>query len=130
MAGRQELEVGEWRAATRYDGCSPAAPQVRWLWEAVSAMAQLQRRAFLAFVTGSSALPVGGFSALRGFNGGLHPFTVTVVAVEGDARLPRASTCFNHLFLPAFTSAEALAASLATAISGANHFDEGAIRRG
>lgn len=51
-------------------------------------------------VTGSSALPSGGFASLRGFNGALHPFTVTLVPTEGDDRLPRASTCFNQLYLP------------------------------
>lgn len=41
----------------------------------VARMCQAQRRQLLAFVTSSSALPAGGFAALRGFNGALHPFT-------------------------------------------------------
>lgn len=41
----------------------------------VERMCQAERRQLLAFVTSSSALPAGGFAALRGFNGAQHPFT-------------------------------------------------------
>ena len=51
---------------------------------------------------------------------------VSLVACEGDERLPRASTCFNHLFLPTYSSAAVLEARLQQAIAGAHAFDEGA----
>lgn len=50
------------------DGFATLLPQV-------GRMCQAQRRQLLVFVTSSSALPAGGFAALRGFNGALHPFT-------------------------------------------------------
>lgn len=53
------------------------------------------------------------------------PPTVALVATEGDARLPRASTCFNTLILPAYNSAEVLQARLLLTVSGAHAFDEG-----
>ena len=61
-------------------GCLPPAvqpllPQVAWLWAAVEQADQGRRAALLAFVTGAASLPAGGFAALRGFNGALHPFT-------------------------------------------------------
>lgn len=49
-----------------------------------------------------------------------------MVAAEGDARLPRASTCFNTLFLPRYSSAAVLEARLAAALEGGQAFDEGA----
>ncbi len=67
----------------------------------------------------------GGFAALRGFNGAKHAFTLALVAVEGDDRLPRASTCFNTLYLPRYSSAELLRQRLLTAMSGEQVFDEG-----
>lgn len=70
--------------------------------------------------------PTGGFAALRGFNGGAHPFTLALVATEGDGRLPRASTCFNTLYLPSYSSPEVLAQRLAAALEGQQAFDEGA----
>ena len=51
---------------------------------------------------------------------------VSLVASEGDERLPRSSTCFNHLFLPTYSSAAVLEARLQQAITGAHAFDEGA----
>ncbi len=50
---------------------------------------------------------------------------VCLVPTEGDDRLPRASTCFNTLFLPAYSCAEVLEARLLQAIAGAQAFDEG-----
>lgn len=50
---------------------------------------------------------------------------VSLVAVEGDERLPRASTCFNTLFLPAYSSPAVLEARLVQAIGGQQAFDEG-----
>ena len=54
------------------------------------------------------------------------PPAVCMAAAEGDDRLPRASTCFNTLFLPAYSSPEALERRLLQAISGEQSFDEGA----
>lgn len=51
---------------------------------------------------------------------------MALVVTEGDERLPRASTCFNTLFLPAYSAAPVLRSRLAQAISGEQAFDEGA----
>eukprot|EP00887_Chlorella_sp_A99_P000358 scaffold13.g358.t1 len=144
VGGRAKLGLEDWKASegrgwrpgpgpglahTRYDRCCEATPQIEWFWDAVARMDGDGRAALLAFVTGSSALPAGGFAALRGFNGSLHAFTVTLVASEGDGRLPRASTCFNHLFLPAFSSAGVLRRQLELAVAGAGVFDEAVMRQ-
>ncbi|PRW20575.1 E3 ubiquitin- ligase HUWE1 [Chlorella sorokiniana] len=129
VAGQCDLDALEWRAAARHEGGCERAPQLAWFWAAVEGMCQAQRRQLMAFVTSSSALPAGGFPALRGFNGAPHPFTVSLVACEGDERLPRASTCFNHLFLPSYSSAAVLEERLLQAITQAHAFDEGVIRR-
>ncbi|KAL4422562.1 hypothetical protein ABPG75_008759 [Micractinium tetrahymenae] len=129
VAGLAELELPAWQAATRYEGCSPATPQVGWLWAALARADAPLRARLLSFVTGSASLPAGGFAALHGFNGSLHPFTVCLVPTEGDDRLPRASTCFNTLFLPAYSSAVVLEARLLQAITGEQSFDEAVIRR-
>lgn len=162
LAGQSELDAGEWREHTRVDPASAASSrQLSWLWAAVGAMCPAARAQLLAFVTGSSSLPAGGFPALRGFNGAVsgapgeaarvgvllrwllgsacirpasvfslslqpHPFTVCLVASEGDGRLPRASTCFNTLYLPSYSSAAVLEARLAQALAGGHAFDEGA----
>jgi hypothetical protein len=55
------------------------------------------------------------------------PSAVCLAAAEGDDRLPRASTCCNTLFLPAYSSQEVLERRLLQAISGEQSFDEGAL---
>lgn len=179
IGGLPEVCPREWQAHARYEAGCERAPQVAWLWAAVGGWAPPARGALLAFVTGASSLPAGGFAALRGFNGAPHPFTgarlgglgrgggrggggpavgggrgrsaclapcptqlhppslpappssisppaVCVVAAEGDDRLPRASTCFNTLFLPSYSSAAVLEARLLAALEGGHAFDEGA----
>lgn len=85
---------------TRYDGCCSRSQVVTWFWDTLMAWSHERRAALLAFVTGCCSLPCGGFASLRGFNGAAHPFTLALVPTEGDDRLPRASTCFNTLYLP------------------------------
>lgn len=75
VCGLAEIEVEEWQAHTAYQHCTATTRQLSWFWGMVTAMDQQQRRQLLAFVTSSTTLPAGGFAALRGFNGGLHPFT-------------------------------------------------------
>ena len=125
VAGWPQIDAGEWEAHARYERCTEHTAQMRWLWAAVGGMTPQRRRQLLAFVTGSSALPAGGFAVLRGFNGAPHAFTVRLVPTEGDERLPRASTCFNILHLPAYSTPAVLEARLAQAITGAQAFDEG-----
>ncbi|KAI3430304.1 hypothetical protein D9Q98_004900 [Chlorella vulgaris] len=129
VCGLAEIEVEEWQAHTAYQHCTATTRQLSWFWGMVTAMDQQQRRQLLAFVTSSTTLPAGGFAALRGFNGGLHPFTVCLVMVEGDTRLPRASTCFNTLYLPLYSSQAVLERRLVQAITGGQSFDEGVIQR-
>ena len=61
-----------------------------------------------------------------GYSGQQQRFTLALL--EGsDARLPTASTCFNTLKMPAYTSEEQLKDKLLMAITNAEGFDEGAV---
>jgi hypothetical protein len=82
----------------------------------------------LEFATGSAAVGPGGFAALQGYNGALHPFTIKCDVSASVEGLPKAQTCFNTLLLPPYTSREVLEAKLRLAVSGAAAaFDEGAV---
>jgi hypothetical protein len=80
----------------------------------------------LRFATGSESVGAGGFELLRGYNGAMHKFTIKR---SGDPEsLPRAATCFNTLYLPAYSTREALEAKLHIAVrEGKGGFDEGAV---
>lgn len=94
VAGLTEVDVAAWQEHTRYEHCTARTPQLGWLWAAVAGWGAERRRQLLAFVTSSSALPAGGFAALRGFNGALHPFTGAARCCTWAAALPAAApTC-------------------------------------
>jgi len=63
---RPRAQVPDWRAATNVEGFEPsaAAQLPGWLWQAVEAMDESQRRRLLRFWTGLSHLPAGGFARL------------------------------------------------------------------
>lgn len=50
---------------TYYNYCS----QIQWFWRALRSFEQADRAKFLQFVTGTSKVPLQGFSMLEGMNG-------------------------------------------------------------
>ena len=105
MRAHAKLTVGEFTAES---------PQVLWLWEILrdeTVFTQERLRLFLQFVTGDSAVPVGGFEQLTPklmIRKGTGP--------GGDMRLPTASTCFHMLTLPEYSSKEVMEAKLIRAV--------------
>ena len=126
LCGVVVIDVNDWEASAKYEGYNTKDDVVRWFWATVRAMSQEDRSTLLHFCTGSTRAPALGFGALSGYSGQLHPFTVTRVLGGETGRLPTASTCFNTLKLPAYSSAEQLRQKLAQAFCGAQGFDEGA----
>eukprot|EP00055_Hartaetosiga_balthica_P014010 m.74701 g.74701 ORF g.74701 m.74701 type:complete len:296 (+) comp8458_c0_seq2:2507-3394(+) len=114
LGGRDDLNIQEWIDNTHYSsGYSSSSPPIRWFWLVVNEMALEERSMLLQFCTGSSRLPLGGFSALKGL-GDSKQFTI---AKGGDVdTLPTASTCFNLLKLPPYKSLGQLRNKLLVAV--------------
>ena len=74
----------------------------------------------LQFVTGSSRIPIGGFSALIGSNGSVQPFCLERYGLP--IMLPRSHTCFNRLDLPPYLSKKELDEKLTMAIEETEGF--------
>lgn len=72
-----------------------------------------KKRKFLAFLTGSSRVPVRGASAIR---------IVVQKAGDDQTRLPAAHTCYNVLDLPVYTSKDVLKEKLLTALEETEGF--------
>uniref|UniRef100_A0A7S3DE09 HECT-type E3 ubiquitin transferase n=1 Tax=Palpitomonas bilix TaxID=652834 RepID=A0A7S3DE09_9EUKA len=84
--------------------------QVReWLCEALGRLNDEEKGKFLQFVTGSSKLPGGGFSA--------YSQRVTVLSYGALNSLPQSHTCFNQLVLPQYSDAATLQSKLLLAIN-------------
>lgn len=107
--GMPTVDVADWRANTEYEGdFSSSSRVVRWFWEVVGRDMEPELRAkLLQFVTGTSRVPVGGFSKLQSYDGQLRKFTLRSLPFS-DPPFPHAHTCFNRLELPMYKSKEQL----------------------
>lgn len=72
ISGLPEIDVDDWRANTEYHNYNASSPQVTWFWRIVRGMSQEDRAKLLQFVTGTSKVPLQGFSMLEGMNGELN----------------------------------------------------------
>ncbi|KAG8907932.1 hypothetical protein FRB99_001440 [Tulasnella sp. 403] len=115
ISGTPDIDVDEWRAATDYTGYTSADPVIVWWWRALKSFARDERAKVLSFATGTSKVPLGGFTELQGVQG-VQRFSIHKAYGELD-RLPQAHTCFNQIDLPQYTSYEKLRTQLLLAIN-------------
>jgi len=115
IAGTPDVDVDEWRAATDYHGYSSSDPVITWWWRALKSFNREEKAKLLGFATGTTRVPLGGFTELQGVQG-VQRFSIH--KAYGDPnRLPQAHTCFNQIDLPEYASYEKLRASLLMAIN-------------
>ena len=65
ISGLPEIDVADLRAHTDYTGYTPAAKQIQWFWEVVSALSKEDLALLVQFTTGTSKVPLEGFKALQ-----------------------------------------------------------------
>ncbi|XP_075258712.1 E3 ubiquitin-protein ligase NEDD4-like [Convolutriloba macropyga] len=122
MAGLPHVNVKDWRDNTKYKrGYSEDHEVIHWFWKAVMSYSDEERCRLLKFVTGTSHVPVNGFSQLHGSNGP-QLFTIQMSQESTHKHLPRARTCFNLLELPKYSSYNELKQKLTTAINNSSEF--------
>mmetsp|Transcript_38990 Transcript_38990/g.59285 ORF Transcript_38990/g.59285 Transcript_38990/m.59285 type:complete len:222 (+) Transcript_38990:3993-4658(+) len=64
ISGMPDFKVEDLRKFTNYSGYTANSPQVQWFWEVMESLNREEKGNFLQFVTGSSKVPVEGFSML------------------------------------------------------------------
>ncbi|MBA0692176.1 hypothetical protein Goari_009759, partial [Gossypium aridum] len=69
ISGLPEIDMDDMRANTEYSGFSAASPVIQWFWEVVQGFSKEDKARLLQFVTGTSKVPLEGFSALQGISG-------------------------------------------------------------
>merc|ERR1712227_222364 len=69
LEGFPDIIIDDLKANTEYHKYSVTSLQIVWFWRALRSFDQTDRAKFLQFVTGSSKVPLQGFSALEGMNG-------------------------------------------------------------
>ena len=108
------LVLAEWEANATYDGgFTKEHPTARAFWKVVHGMSADEQKRLLLFVTGSGKAPIGGLRSL--------PFRLQRNGPDSD-RLPTASTCFNILLLPDYSSEEKIRERLSVAINNSTGF--------
>ncbi|KAI8602492.1 hypothetical protein EDD21DRAFT_320345 [Dissophora ornata] len=115
ISGLPDIDVDEWKNNAEYQNYSQGSPQIQNFWRAVRSFDQTERAKLLQFVTGTSKVPLGGFSQLQGISG-VQKFQIHK-DFSSTKRLPSAHTCFNQLDLPEYETYEDLRQQLLTAIS-------------
>lgn len=120
ISGVSQIDVKDWRSNTNYkSGYHANHLVIQWFWRAVLSFDNEMRTRLLQFVTGTSRVPMNGFSELQGSNG---PQKFTIEKWGDAVALPRAHTCFNRIDLPPYESFETLKEKLLLAIENTEGF--------
>jgi len=115
ICGLPDVSIEDLQANTEYHQYKVAEDTIRWLWEILHGFNRQEKASFLQFVTGTSKVPLGGFSNLQGMRG-TQRFSIHRAYGESGL-LPSAHTCFNQLDLPVYNSQEDLRQKLLMAIN-------------
>jgi E3 ubiquitin-protein ligase HUWE1 len=118
ISGLPDIDLDDMRANTEYSGYSAGSPVIQWFWEVAQGFSKEDKARLLQFVTGTSKVPLEGFSALQGISGS-QKFQIHKAYGSAD-HLPSAHTCFNQLDLPEYPSKQHLEERLLLAIHEAN----------
>lgn len=93
LGGLAQIDVEDWKANAEYSGGYVAGDQViQWFWKAVENYDGEMRARLLQFVTGTSKVPMNGFSELQGSQG---PRKFCIKKYGAPASLPRAHTWYD-----------------------------------
>lgn len=69
ISGLPTIDIDDLKLNTEYHKYQAHSLQIQWFWRALRTFDQADRAKFLQFVTGTSKVPLQGFSALEGMNG-------------------------------------------------------------
>ena len=97
-----------------FSACTDA--DLRHVMTSIGEKLTAEQRAYLVqLITGTSKVPLEGFSALQGMRGP-QKFNIHKVTGGDTARLPTSHTCFNQLDLPEYESLDVLRSRLVMAL--------------
>jgi len=114
ISGLPDIDVLDLKSNTEYHGYKTTDQEIVWFWNIMTSLSRSEKAAFLQFATGSSKVPLAGFSELQGMRG-IQKFSIHKVGGPKGA-LMSAHTCFNSLDLPLYESEEEMREKLLYAI--------------
>lgn len=110
VVGSETIDCNDWKKNTEYDRLYSS--KFNQFFEVISNWPQPKLKKLLKFITGSSVVPIGGFSNFYSIGGNLR-----IEFISGDSdSLPTSHTCSNSLTLHCYSSKEKLDEKLSLAI--------------
>ena len=111
LSGQTEINLKDWKLNTIYKGDITEKNEViQMFWEVLQELNNEQLLLFFKFCTGSTRVPVDGFSALPGPKNKIIKFSIELKSDKGDNKkdykLITAQTCFNNIILPEYKTKE------------------------
>ena len=102
LCGSPKFDIKDLEKSAKYEGYSKSSlnvtfMQISYFWKVIHELSIEKQKKFLAFVTGSSRIPLGGLEQVS--------ITISKTSAGRDSLLT-AHTCFNYLFLPDYGSIE------------------------
>lgn len=115
VCGTMDFSIDEFRASASIDIPTDNA---EWFWSILAEMSPEEKSMLLMFITGSSAVPAGGFASL--------PRPIALVRSNRPANsFPVTHTCFNIMEVPLYTSRETMRRNLLFAVHNCGATDYG-----
>ena len=114
-----KIDVDDMRSNCRYvGGFTGLDPSIHRFWKVVASFDSKNQAELLRFVTSCERPPPLGFASMN------PPFTIQRVGIMRDGdKLPSASTCFNVLKLPTYSSEKVMRERLLFAIQSGAGFE-------
>ena len=111
LSGQQEINLNDWKANTIYKGnINEKNEVIKFFWEVLSELTNEQLLLFYRFCTGSTRVPIDGFSSLPGPKNKIIKFSIEVRKNEDENKKPPkliiAQTCFNSIIIPEYKTKE------------------------
>ena len=111
LSGQSDINLKDWKSNTIYKGNLNEKNEVIVLfWEVLQELNNEQLLLFFKFCTGSTRVPVDGFSALPGPKNKIIKFSIELMNDKDENekynKLIVVQTCFNNLILPKYKTKE------------------------
>ena len=117
ISGCSSINIDDWKDNCKLRGYSSTDKNVTRFWKVVEDLDDSDKKLLLKFITACERPPSLGFSDMQ------PPFSIQRVECDDNSRLPTASTCFNVLKLPNYSSKEKLREKLIVAIRSESGFE-------
>ena len=108
LSGQSTINLNDWKINTVYKGnLKEKSKLVQFFWEVLSELNNEQLLLFYKFCTGSTRVPIDGFSSLSGPRNKIMKFTIESINNNKSMnKLITAQTCFNSIILPEYKTKE------------------------